>query len=332
MKSVLFAVALAVAGTVACQAQDTEKKRPPISVDGVVAYVNDAVITFSDVMVEVNRMPMDYAPPEQREQRRWEMFNATLNAMVNRRLVLDYAKKTKVQLQPWAVDARIREIVQNNFDGDQTKLYDSLADRKMSIEEWKTLLEEDLLLSAMRYQYVEKRVSVSPSEIRAEYEANKARYQTEGAVAVSMIVLAPPADASEGTITERANMIAAALKDGTSFADLARRYSKDSKAQNGGSWGKINPEDVFFKDLATAVTQLRPGQVTPLVVQSGYGYIARKDEQQDLRVLTFDEAAQFVEGRLKVEKSEKMFKEWVARLRNEAYIKILDVQGGKKPE
>ena len=325
MKRSVFAVALAMAGTVGL-AQDEVRKRAPILLDGVGAYVNDSTITISEVMTEVRRMPNVSRDNEARVR---EMYYATLNAMIDRRLILDYAKKTKVQLQSWAIDSRIREIVSNNFDGDATKLYDLLAERKMSIEEWKKGLEEDLLLSAMRYQHVDRRVAVTPSEIRSEYEANKSRYQTENAVAVSMIVLDASEDASDGTVEQCAESIFASLKDGISFATLARRYSKDSKAINGGSWGKINPEEVFHEDLAKVVRQLKPGEVSPLVQMKDVGYIIRKDEQQDMRALTFEEASRFVEGRLRVEKSEKLFKEWTARLRKEAYISIFELPEAK---
>lgn len=322
------AAALAVAGA-ACWAQDGAGGRQAILMDGVAAYVNDAVITISEVMNEVRRSPLARAADRDAYERQMrERYRATLNAMIDRRLILDYAKKTKAQLQPWAVDARIREIVANNFDGDQTKLYDLLSERKVSVEEWKRGLEEDMLLSAMRYQYVEKRVSVTPSEIRAEYEANKPRYQTESAVAVSLIVLDPPGEGEEA-VEARVEAIAAALKEGVPFADLARKYSRDSKAINGGSWGKVNPEDVFRKELADALALLKPGEVSPLVALDGYGYILRKDDQQDSRVLTFEEASRYAEGHLKMERSEQMYQEWVARLRSEAYIRLLELPDSK---
>jgi len=319
------AVALAVAGAM-CWAQDETEQHQSALGDGVAAYVNESVITISDVLGEIRRSLKDVSDLKERERLMRAMYKVRINTMVDCRLILDYAKKMKVSLQPWAVESRVREIVANTFDGDQTKLYDLLSDRKISVEEWKRVLEEDLLLNAMRYQYVDKRVSVTPSEIRAEYEANKSRYQTESAVAVSLIVLDPPDGDAEPTVEARAEAIAAALKEGTSFADLARKYSRDSKAANGGSWGKINPE-VFHEELVEALALLKPGEVSPLIVVKEYGYIIRKDDQQDSRVLTFEEVAPYVEGRLKLERSEKMFKEWTTRLRNEAYIRILELPG-----
>jgi len=336
MKKSLFAAALAMAGT-ACWAQSEEGKKQLLLVDGVAAYVNDSTITIAESMGEVNRTiqrlkafnQWTAVTQEDEIKERMKLYDSTLDAMINQRLILDYAKKAKVQLQPWAVDARTRETIANHFDGDSTKFYDYLADIKMTTEEYKKRVEEDLILQAMRYQYVERRVTVTPAEIRAAYEANKAKYQTQTAVAISMIMLDPD-DASKRTVDERAETIATALKEGTSsFADLARKYSCDSKAINGGSWGKVNLDDRLHKDVVAIVNRLRPGQISPLIMLGDYGYIVRKDEQQDTRTLTFEEAAPLVEGGLKMEKTEKLFKEWTGRLRNEAYVRILRLTGEK---
>lgn len=305
------------------------KKSSAILLDGVAAYVNSDMITISDVMSEVRRSPWADTAPELREKRLRELYNATLNALIDRKLILAAAHKSKMELQSWAVDNRIREIVVNNFDGDQTKLHKLLADRKISFEEWKKNIEEDLLITAMRYQQVEKRVVPTPAEVRAEYEANKGRYQTENAVAVSMIILDPPSEAGDESVEKRAAKIEAALKAGTSFASLAKTYSKDAKASEGGSWGKVNPEDVFRREIVDALAKLKPGEVSPLLVLDDYGYIVRKDEQQDSRALTFEEAASYVESHLRMRQAEKLYKEWTDRLRAEAYIKVFELPSSK---
>ena len=305
------------------------KKNPAVLLDGVAAYVNDEMITIGEVMGEVRRSPWADTAPELREKRLRELYRATLNALIDRKLILAAAKKSKMELQSWAVDNRIREIVANNFDGDQTKLHNLLADRKIAFEEWKKNIEEDLMITAMRFQQVEKRVTPTPSEVRAEYEANKGRYQTENAVAVSMIILDPPELEGDLSVEARAAKIAEALKAGTPFASLAKTYSKDAKASEGGSWGKVNPDDVFRKEIVDALAKLNPGEVSAVVVLDGYGYIVRKDEQQDSRALTFEEASPFVESHLRMRQAEKIYKEWTDRLRTESYIKVFELPSSK---
>jgi parvulin-like peptidyl-prolyl isomerase len=327
MKKAVFAWVLAASAV--CLAEESERKSSAMLLDGVAAYVNSDMITIAEVMSEVRRSPWAETSAELREKRLRELYKATLDQLINRRLILAAAVKSKVQLQPWAVDARIREIVVNNFDGDQTKLHNLLAERKISLEEWKKNLEEDLLVTAMRYQQVEKRVAPTPTEVRAEFEANKGRYQTENAVAVSMIILDPPEKPGDETVEARAAKIQEALKGGTAFASLAKTYSKDAKASAGGSWGKVNPEDVFRKEIVKALNALKPGEVSQLVVLDGYGYIVRKDEQQDARMLTFEEAAPYVESHLKMRQAEKLYNDWIERLRKEAYIKIFELPTSK---
>ena len=307
----------------------TEKKNQAVLLDGVAAYVNAEMITIAEVMSEVRRSPWAETAPELREKRLRELYKATLDALIDRKLILEAAKKSKMQLQSWAVDNRVREIIANNFDGDQSKLHNLLADRKIALEEWRKNIEEDLMITALRYQQVEKRVAPTPIEVRAEYEANKGRYQTENAVAVSMIILDPPEQAGDETVDVRAGKIAEALKAGTLFASLAKTYSRDAKAANGGSWGKVNPEDVFRKEIVEALAKLKPGETSPVVILDGYGYIVRKDDQQDSRALTFEEAAPLVESHLRMVQGEALYKEWTGRLRKEAYIKVFELPTSK---
>ena len=306
-----------------------EKRNSAILLDGVAAYINTDMITIAEVMGEVRRGPWTDTAPELRERRLRDLYAATLNALVDRKLILIAAQKAKMDLQPWAIDNRIREIVATNFEGDQTKLHNLLAERKITFEEWRKNIEEDLTISAMRYQQVEKRITPTPIEVRAEYEGNKGRYQTETATAVSMIILDPPEKDSDIKVEALAAKIMTALRAGSTFATLAQTYSKDAKAANGGSWGKVNPEDVFRKEIVEVLTRLAPGETAPLLLLDGYGYIVHKDEQQDARMLTFEEASPIVESHLRMKQAEKIYKAWMDRLRAESYIKIFELPSSK---
>lgn len=307
-------------------AAEGEKKSDAMLLDGVAAYVNSEMITIAEVMMEVRRSPWATGvSASQREKRLRKMYNATLNALIDRKLILASARKSKMSLPEWAVDNRVREIVANNFGGDQIKLHQLLADRKITFEDWKKNIKEDLMITAMRYQKVDSRVNPTPKEIREEYEANKGRYQTEKAVAVSMIILDPPNNDDDKSVKERAREIEDKMAEGISFASLARVYSKDAKASQGGSWGKVNPEDVFRKEIVNMLARLKPGETSPLIVLDDYGYIVRKDEQQDGRALTFEEAAPYVESRLRMQKSEDLYKAWMKRLRDDAFVKIFEL-------
>ena len=74
-------------------------------------------------------------------------------------------------------------------------------------------------------------------------------------------------------------------------------------------------------------TRLNPGN--DLSLSDEGGYIVRKDEQQDSRMLNFEEAAPYVESHLRMRLAEKIYKEWTDRLRSEAYIKVFELPAVK---
>ena len=294
-------------------------------IDGVAAYVNSETITIADDMNEVRRSPwVEVSGGRLSETRLRELYSQTLNALIDRKLILASARKSKLELQSWAVDNRVREIIEKRFKNDKAKLLEQLSEMRITEEEWRGMIQEDLTIQAMRYKNVDKNVEPTPSQIREEYDKNRSRYQTETATAVSMIILDPP-EAGEDSVIIRAGKIKMALEAGETFASLAQKYSKDAKAKEGGSWGKVNPDDVFRAEIAEVVHKLSAGEVSDVLILDGYGYIVRKDEVQDARILTFEEASPLVENRLRMKEADKLYKAWIERLRADAYIKIFEL-------
>lgn len=118
-------------------------------IDGIAAKINNDVITISDVMAEIRRDPelrtMGRTLQDETTFRR--LYRDTVEAMVDRRLVLKAAVDAKMELQDWVVDKRVWEIVKEGFDGDINRLYVALADSHIPFEEWRRTIREDLIVS-----------------------------------------------------------------------------------------------------------------------------------------------------------------------------------------
>ena len=91
----------------------------------------------------------------------------------------------------------------------------------------------------------------------------------------------------------------------------------------------MNPDDVFREEISDALQKLAPGEVSDLLILDDYGYIVKKDEQQDSRILTFEEAVPYVQGHLRMQATERLYKEWTDRLRADSYVRIVELPGGK---
>lgn len=91
---------------------------------------------------------------------------------------------------------------------------------------------------------------------------------------------------AENKALEKANEVISKLKEGKSFDDLAKEYSKDkTTASKGGSLGKINVGD-YDSDVVNALNNLEVGKYSETPVKSSYGYhILYKVSQDDKKEL-----------------------------------------------
>jgi peptidyl-prolyl cis-trans isomerase C len=96
-------------------------------------------------------------------------------------------------------------------------------------------------------------------------------------------VILVPTEAQAQALIER-------LHDGADFADLARQYSKDPTASDGGDLGYL-PLEAVSPQVGSAMFALAPGQITPYPVNSAAGYfIVRVEGRRQRATPTFEEA------------------------------------------
>ncbi|MBR1589065.1 MAG: peptidylprolyl isomerase [Kiritimatiellae bacterium] len=313
MKTALLVVSAAMAGTV-CAA----------TLDGLAAKVNDAVITVGDVMAEIQRSPrLRGLFAASRAEDAAKLYSETLDMLIDRKLILHAAAEKKMQMQEWVVDNRVREIVKSAFEGDMNKLTEELAKSRIAITDWRNSIRDDMIIQAMRYQMVEKNQQATPAAMRKEYKEHRARYATENKATVSVILLRPslPADKETPSVTTRGEEIIARLEKGEDFADLARRYSADSHAKDGGQWKDVNPAEAFRPEIADTVSKLKVGEFSTLVNLDGWGFIVRKDAENIGRQRTFAEAYDDIAFNVKNEAAKAEYEAWMKRLRAEAFVK-----------
>ena len=275
------------------------------TIDGVAAKVGSAVILKSDVLGEMRRADV-----------RQDKYAEVRDSMIERELILAAAERAKLQMQEWVVDNRIRDIVKQAFGGDRNKLMEALAKERVSFPEWRRRMKDDMLVAAMRWQIIDKNVVASPSDMRKEYADHPERYIAERRVTVSAIMLPPD---SAGKRAE----IDAALKK-KPFADLAREYSADPSAKDAGRWKDVRPEDVFRPEICAEIAKMPKGTISQWIELDGWSFRLRKDAETGGGRQSFEDAYEAVEGNVKKEVSKRLYKEWVERLKAEAYVKVYD--------
>jgi peptidyl-prolyl cis-trans isomerase C len=124
-----------------------------------------------------------------------------------------------------------------------------------------------------------------------------ARYDSEvagkpGPEEVRARVILVPTEAEAQSLIEKA-------RNGADFGDLARQFSKDPSASEGGDLGYL-PLEAVSPEVGSAMFALAPGQVTPYPVNGLFGYfILRVEGRQRRATPTFDEARDRLEREIR---------------------------------
>jgi len=130
--------------------------------------------------------------------------------------------------------------------------------------EFKSQLEiaRQSILIGLLSQDVEKKASVTDAEVQAEYDKFKA--QSSGTEYKARHILVEKEDEAKALIGQ--------LKAGASFADLAKKNSKDpGSAPNGGDLDFASPSS-YVPEFSQAMTALKKGEYTMVPVKTQFGY------------------------------------------------------------
>ena len=208
----------------------------------------------------------------------------------------------------------ITTSVANMFGGDANRFKAALAKDRVTFPEWRQRVKDDMVVAAMRWQTVDKTVSANPADMRREYESHPERYMTGNRVTVSAILIGP-GDADKKSEIEEA------LKT-EPFAEVAKKYSSDARAKDGGQWKDIKPEDEFRPEVCAEIAKMKKGETSKWIELDGWNFLVRKDDEKAGSKMTFEEAYDDVAQNVRKELADKRYREWIDRLKAETYIKV----------
>jgi peptidyl-prolyl cis-trans isomerase C len=177
----------------------------------------------------------------------------------------------------------------------------------------------------------EFKVSITDQEVRKFYDENPTEFDAPEAVRASHILLttvdaksgAPIPDDQKAAKRKTAEALLKRARAGEDFAKLAREFSDDpvSKARGGEytiSHGQMVPE------VEAAAFAMNTNQIGDIVTSS-YGYhIIKVSEKIPAHKIEFVKAAPDIRNMLTQQAIGQQFPAYIARLRTEAGVEILD--------
>jgi peptidyl-prolyl cis-trans isomerase D len=148
--------------------------------------------------------------------------------------------------------------------------------------------------------------AVSPQEVQEYYDMNIEQYQRPQKVRLRLILIGVSPDAGPDVVQQahkKAEQVLAEARRGANFAALARKYSDDPSASEGGDLGYFSRGEMD-PALGEVVFSLRKGEISP-VVRTRYGfYVVKVEDVQEGKTTGLDEVKEEITSHVRREKAQ----------------------------
>ncbi len=288
--------------------------------DGVAAVVNGEVITFSQVRELVVDREMALRQSLQGpalEQKVKETRLSAVNDLIDRQLVLQEFSKNKFNIPAYAVDDHINTIIREQFKGDRLALIRTLQAQGYTLQRFRKVETDKMIVQAMRQRSVKVDPILSPSIVEKYYQEHVADYSTPEQIKLRMIVLHKDTTGSKSLAEELRKKV----QDGADFASLAQMYSEDSSKDSGGDWGWIE-RSTLNESLSGPAFALKPGQVSKIVELGNNYYLLFMEARKAAETKPLATVRDEVEKKALQAQRQVAQEKWIKGLREKAYIRI----------
>lgn len=171
-----------------------------------------------------------------------------------------------------------------------------------------------------------REIKITDADIEKYYQQNQEQFREPERIRVSRIFLPSTAENKE-TVSRQAQSLVARLKAGESFADLAKQFSRDDKASQGGDWGEWEWQQLSPREREE-IKKLAKDEDTLVEIDEGI-VILRVTERQEARMRPLTEVRAQVKSSLEDQKARELGTKKLNQLRQQA-MKEKDLEAAAK--
>ena len=300
-----------------------------VIVEEIIAKVNGDIVIRSeyeknlvDARAEVARR--QDLTDEQRAKFLEEAEKNALRDVIDHRLLIQKANEFGVSVEAQVLRQRDRMMKANNLKTIEEFETWVLEQTGMTSEDALDQIRSHFLTQAVVGQEVGSRIVIPRDEIEAYYEEHKQEFvRTEGVRLAEIVISTEEKTGEELAAAEKkAKDTRKRLLKGEPFAEIARRVSDNKQnSEQGGDIG-IWRRGQLRKGIEDLVFDKPRGHITDLIeVPNGY-LILKVFEKHREGLATLEEVRDEVRNRLSGPKFQPAFREYLDKLRTDAYIEI----------
>ena len=238
--------------------------------------------------------------------------DTVLEQMINTEVIYQQAKKDKLLPS--------EEEVNKQFKGFQKEVKDDKIYKqnmkKLGITDEDIKKEQEIGIAIKNYKdNFFKNAEISNEEMKKYYDDNKNEFYKDEVKASHILIKTIDennnelSDKKKEEAKKKAEDILKKIKSGEEFAKLAKEYSEDGTASQGGDLGFFTKGEMV-PEFEKAAWELKPGEVSDLV-KTQYGYHIIKVTDKVDKQLSFDEVKDTIKDMLLNEKFNKNIEDLV---------------------
>ena len=301
----------------------THEEKLRISLPDVVAKVNGQDIHDDDILRELKKTLKNYKDrgiPLTAEEEKITAKKLIENE-IERALLLQKGNEINALVSDEALDRKLRKV-KSSFKSDSIFEHE-LKNRKLTLDQYKKELKIDLLMQQVIDREIEPNIKVSEKDIQSFYEKNKDKFITEKKVRASVILIkAKQGDTkAEKSARQKIESILEDIKNGSSFSEMATKYSQDSLAPKGGDLGYFAKNQIFgaFSERAF---NMKVNEVSP-VFKTGLGlHLLKLTDLKEGKMMPLDKTKTRIEKILRKNKVGNATRNYVEKLKQKSKIKM----------
>jgi parvulin-like peptidyl-prolyl isomerase len=314
----------------------------PIPSGGLVLSVESTPVT-ADELIE----PLMPRFAQLAKEGGCENFKAKARPVIANQLLQKVAdiklyQKAKAALPEGVTDETIDKIVEEEVQkfiarcgGNYAQVEKLLADMGTNWKEFYKEQRRAVLVQSFIAEELKDEAPVTHSELLAYYDKIKAgNYEQKAQLTFRVIDIVPymltDANDPNTTAEQRADKLAAELygriKNGEDFGELAKKYSRDYSARDGGLWKPVSPGTLAspYDVIEKASANMNVGDVGEPIKTSGHIFIVKLEEKTQAIHKPFEQVQGEVEARMQLERRKKVVNDMMDKIINQVDLTYAD--------
>ncbi|MFH0732736.1 MAG: peptidylprolyl isomerase [Candidatus Omnitrophota bacterium] len=299
---------------------------PPVycaqTVDKIVAIVNDEIITQSELDEFTAAFIADYNlryGSEMTQDKLDTAKNDALNRLIEEKLIMQEANKRNIQVDEADIEDAVKSV-KTKFESEE-EFDKAISASGLTIDKLRAKYKNQLMIRELVNGIVSHNINVSPTQIAAYYYGHKNEFVQPASVKFSIIVLKFKPDQEKDTVRVFARELLDRINSGEDFSGLATKYSEGPKADDGGDMGFVS-KGTMMKEIDDAIFSLKNNEVSDVIETSAGCNIVKVAEKMQELEFSLKDATARIRERLYEREAELMLREFVDKLKKDAYLEI----------